>query len=303
MVDSQVIINQVLILFLMMMVGTFVRKKEMISNEVVKGLAELLLNVTSPALVIASFDFSFSQQLLYEIGQVLLYALCIHGALVGISKLVYMKYPKATRSVLQFMTIFSNCGYMGFPLLNSIYGKIGVLYGSVYVVAFNLFLWSVGVILFTGEKDGKTMKKAVVNPGIISVLIGIIIFVFSIKLPLPLSQTLESIGSMTTPLSMIIVGAKLAEMEFRSLFSNVTVYYSAFIRLIAIPIAVLCVFRAFGVKDLLLGVIVACTAMPAAAATTIFAEKYNGNATFASQCVLVTTLLSVITIPLVLTLV
>jgi malate permease and related proteins len=293
------IVNQVIILFLIMIVGYFARKKDIINSEVNKGLSELLLNITLPFMIVASFNYSFSKDMLNKALTLFVYSIIIHTTLAIISKFLYYKYPERTKAVLRFITVFSNCGYMGYPVIESIYGSTGVFYTAIFNIPWNLLCFTLGVMFYTGQRDFKTMKRAALNPGIISVCIGLVLFVFSIKLPYPIFRTLELVGSTTTPLSMIIIGSMLAEIKVKDIFSGFELYYGCIVRLILIPLAVLVVLKSFGVSDIYLGIPVLISAMPAAANTAVFAEKYDGDSAFASRLTFMTTVLSSVTIPLI----
>lgn len=301
---NEIIINQVIILFLTMVIGFVAKKRDIINNETTKKLSELLLRITLPAMIIFSYNQEFSKDLLTKGGIMLIYSVSIHILGILLGNILYWKYPDDIKNVLKYVTIYSNCGYMGLPVLEALYGQTGIFYASIYVTIFNIFTWTNGVMIFTGEKDIKTMKKALVNPGIIAVFIGLFIFIFSIKLPYPVLKTLEMFGTMTTPLSMLIIGALIANMDFKKLFSGFALYYVTAIRLIVLPLIVLIVLRILGITDVvLLGTCVTTAAMPAAANTAIFAERYNGNSGLASRIVAFSTIASMITIPIILSLI
>jgi predicted permease len=297
MMNNNPIMHQASILFLIMAVGFYAKKRRILTNDLIKGLTELLLNITVPLLTIASFHFDFSHKLLQNIGVIFAGSFGIHTLAFFLSKILFTRYPQNEKKVLQFSTVFSNCAFMGFPVLVSIYGKIGILYGSVYVVPFTIFLWSAGILIYSGKKDSKSLWRIILNPGIVAVIIGLFIFSFSVKLPAPIYQAIDLIGSMTTPLAMIIIGAMLASLKLKEVFGGLAVYYGTVIRLLLTPILALGILKLLGMKGVLLGVCVIATAMPTAANTVIFAEKFNGDATFASRIVFVSTLFSMLTIP------
>jgi predicted permease len=167
---------------------------------------------------------------------------------------------------------------MGFPVLVSIYGKIGILYGSVYVVPFTIFLWTIGIWICSepgprGQRNLDSLRRIILNPGIIAVFIGLVIFLFSIKLPDPITQAIDLIGSMTTPLAMLVIGGMLAGLKAKEVFSGFSVYYGTTIRLLVMPIIGLGILKLLGMRGILLGVCVISTAMPVAANTVIFTEK------------------------------
>ncbi|MEG2539434.1 MAG: AEC family transporter [Clostridium sp.] len=290
------ILNQILILFLVMAVGFVAGKKSIITQEVNYGLSKILINITLPFMIVSSFSFEFSKEMFHTGVTLLIISMVIHLALTVISFVLYRKNSPNIQKVLRFITIFSNCGFIGFPVVGSVFGSEGIFYTAIYNVGFNVFAWTVGVMIFKG-KDGRDFKKAIINPGIISVTIGMILFIFSIKLPFAIGETISLIGSMTSPLSMIIVGVSLCTVKFREVFSDLTLYYASFIRLIAIPVTVFFILKMLGFTSMLLGIPVLVCAMPAAANTVTFAQIYNGDVQYASKATVITTILSAFTIP------
>lgn len=294
------VLNQVFILFIILLIGFVSRRKGILNHETNRKLTDFLLNVTIPFTIISSFNQDYPKNALYSAGLVFVFSFLIHLFSILIGRLLYMKFESSSKKILWFVTVFSNCGFMGFPVLESIYGKIGVLYGSVYVIAFNIFIWTFGQMLFSGKKDLSAIKTAILNPGIIAVFIGTLVFLSPVKTPFFLSRVIDLMGSLTTPLSMIIVGSMLAEVRLRELFSGYHIYYGTAVRLIVMPALTLLSLKALGIHGSLLGVCVISAAMPAAANTVMFAEKFNGDSLLASRFVFFSTAASIITIPVVL---
>ncbi|MCX7903197.1 MAG: AEC family transporter [Caloramator sp.] len=297
--DVSRIFNQVLVLFFIMIVGYIARKKGIIEKSLNKGITELILNITLPFMIVSSFNYEFSKEMLLNAAKLYVISFVLHLSLALISKYIFYKYDENEKSVLRFALIFSNCGFMGYPVVESVFGKIGIFYTAIFNINFNIFIWTIGVMLFNSKGEKQSIKKAFLNPGLISVIIGLILFIFSIKLPLALQKTLEMVGSTTTPLSMIIIGSMLAEVEFKKLFNDKKLYYVTFLRLIAIPLITLAILKFLNYSSILLGIPVLIMAMPAAANTALFAEKYQADTNLASRCVFLTTILSTLTIPLV----
>jgi len=293
------LINQVIVLFIIMAVGFYAKKKKFLNKVVDKGLSELLLNITLPFMIVTSFNIKYEQGMVSNAQKILIYSFLIHISLIFISKLFFFKSPKNKQQVFRFITIFSNVGFMGYPVLESIYGGTGVFYAAIFNIAFNVLVWTVGVMLFTGEKNFKSMWKALTNPALIAVIIGLILFAFSIRLPVPIETSLKLVGATTTPISMIIVGSMLAEMQFKDAFSDFSVYYAAVVRLFLVPMIVYVVLKLLKVDELLLTICVILQAMPAAVMAPIISEKYGGDSLLASQCVFITTIASGITIPII----
>lgn len=295
--------TQIIVLFLIMIVGFFARKRSIINAQINKGLTEILLNITLPFMIVSSFNFSFSIDMLQKSGVILIYSICIFIISFLLGKILYLKYSERIKSVLVFSAMFSNCGFMGFPLIESIYGKEGVFYASIFNMAFTILIWTVGVGLFTGKKDISSVKKALLNSGTIAVYIGLFIFLFSIHLPVPIYKTLEMVGGITSPLSMIVIGAMLGEMNIKEVLTNMTAYFSSLTRLIIVPLAVFVSLKLLGARGMILGVLVLLAGMPVAANTAIMSEKYGADSALASKCIFISTVLSTLTIPLIMMLI
>jgi malate permease and related proteins len=295
---NQAVINQVAILFIIMGIGMFARKKKMLNDEVKKGFTDFLLTIALPCMIVSSFNQEFSMDILLNAGSILLFSVITHIASYYIGKILYFKSSDDKKNVLRYFTVFTNAGFMGYPVVQALYGATGIFYASFYSIPARVFMWTLGVMLFAKKKESSYVKQILLNPGIIAVAIGLIPFLLSFKFPAVISQTLGIMGDMTTPLSMMLIGAMLAEADIKGLFES-EVFYGSFIRLIAIPVVTLLILKAIGVTGDILGVTVVLTAMPAGSFTAILAAKYKANETFASNCVFVTTLLSIITIPLI----
>jgi predicted permease len=297
--DKSVVTVQVATLFLIMAVGFIARKQKILNPDLTKGLSDLLLNITSPFLALSSFQFAFSRDMLAAAGMVVSFAAIAHIVSIFLGKILYGRTSGATGKVLRFITIFSNCGFMGYPVIGSIFGQRGIFFTSFYVAVFNIFVWTYGIFIFTGKADRRSLAGALLNPGMAAVFLGFLLFLLSFKLPLPVAQAIQAVGSMTTPISMIIVGSMLTEVRPGDLFSGWAIYYGALIRLVVLPLAALLILKGIGFKGILLGVCVLTVAMPAATLTVPLAESNRGDVSFASRIVFLTTILSVLTIPMV----
>jgi predicted permease len=294
--NNLALLNQVLIIFMMMLVGVYCRKRNIVDEKVNKGLTAILLNITLPLNIISAFNFQYSKEMITNMFIIFSFGLLVHPISFFIGKFVYSKFSIEEKNILIFSAVFSNCAFMAFPVLESLYGKIGILYGSAFLAPFNIYLWTLGVMLYEG--DGAKFKlKNILNPGLISVAIGIVIFICSIRLPFAVNRCFEMIGSMTTPLSMIITGVIIGGMDVKKIFTRPSIYVSALVRLILIPVICALILRTIGLDEKVYGVCVLVAAMPVAAMATVFAENFGGDAQFASQNVFITTILSLLTIP------
>lgn len=293
-------VDQVIILALLMLLGAILRKCAIITDAVNKGMADLLVNVSMPMLMVASFNFQATPQMLRNAGMVLLCSTLIHVALIVLCWLVYARFKGERKRIFSFATIFSNSGFVGLPVVQGLYGNMGVFYASIYSIPFNIFIWSYGVTLFSGQKDWRSTGRNLVNMPLISTAVGLLLFLCSIHLPNPVQKTCVIVGGMTTPLSMFIIGSMLANVHPRDIFRGLDVYFLSVMRLIVAPLLTYLGLRYAGVEPLLLDVCVVLIAMPTASIVGVFAERYNSNRALASRCAFLTTILSLFTLPIVL---
>lgn len=295
--DFTKLLNLQIMMFLMMAIGAFLRKKNIITLEGKKVLTDLVIDLILPCNIIASFCIEFSPEILKRCGQVFIISCLIEVVCTFLATHIYRKFPKGKRMVLQYGTICSNAGFLGNPVTEGIYGSIGLLYASIYLIPQRVIMWSAGVSFFTESPDKKTLvKKVLTHPCIVAVMIGIVLMGTQVSLPAFLFQTINNIGRCTTAITMILIGAILAEADLKTMVTKTTVTFSL-LRLILIPLMVFVGCLVTKMPALVTGVSVILAAMPAGTTTAILAVKYNGDEEFATKCVVLTTLLSMILIP------
>jgi len=296
--SSLPLVSRVMAIFLLIVIGYIARKAKVLNKDLVRGLSGFILNVAIPFTIIAGFDRSIPKTALPDLLSTGLWAILLHGMAIILSTVAYGKLPDAERKVVSYGTVFSNCGFMGFPVVASIYGKIGVMYASIFVVVFQTFIWTYGVALFSGGRAWGKLAKALINPGIISVIIGAILWFLPFDLPVFMSDAVGFMSDLTTPLSMVVVGASLAEVPLKGLAKGWELWLGTAARIVLMPLVSLGMMRMLGVSGLPAKVAVFLTAMPVAAQSVMFAERYNADVGLASRLVFVTTVLSAFTIPL-----
>lgn len=298
------ILYQVIIIFLYMSVGFVLSKTKKISDTGVKDITGVLLSVVTPCVLISAYqqkidEFSFS--VIKGLGIAALFTVIVHIVAIIIATYFYKKEDSGRYKVNRFAAVYSNCGFMAIPILSSVLGADGVFYGSVYLAIFTFFYWTHGVIVYSGSKSSISSKALFLNAGVIGTLIALLLFLFKIKLPGILSDATNGIADLNTPLSMLILGTYLANVNWKNAFSKASLYTVSLLRLILIPVIsvfiILLIRLVIPVNSLIAQAVFIPAACPVAGVTALFAAKYGSDATYASELVAITTLFSIITLP------
>ncbi len=285
-------------LFSLMVLGLLLKKRGLITDGNKELLTDLVINVTLPCSIVKSFQMDFNSGILKSCMVIFLVAVGIQIGSYVLSYILYRGVEIRHRKVLQYATICSNAGILGNPIAEGIFGALGLLYASIYLIPQRTFMWSMGLTYFTECPDRKSLvKKVAAHPCIIAVAIGLVLMIFQLPLPGFVNQTVRTLAGANTGLSMLFIGSILAGVSLKSLWSRLTVYYG-FIRLFLVPFLVWAACYALGLDKVVTGVSVVLAGMPAASVTAILAAKYNCDEVFATKCVMSTTLLSMITVPL-----
>ena len=298
--------KQVLILYIMVAVGFICDKKGLFTEKTARGTNSLLFFITTPAIIIQSFmktEFSKDSavKLLIAFGG----AVAVHLIGIGLSSPLFRKANPDRRVVYQFACVYGNVGYMALPLAQEILGSEGVFYCSVGVIAFNIFCFTHGIWLMTKNQPGASgfkPKKLILNPGVISVLIGLPLFLFGIKLPEVIETPLSCVAACNTPLAMIVFGTYLANADLKTVFKDREIYLVALIKLAIMPLAIFGCYRLFGLTGAFLVAAMITASAPSANNTVIFTAQYGRDLNAASKTVTAVSLMSVITMPLIIAL-
>lgn len=297
------LLQQMIVLFILMLIGYYVSKKEYISDATFKQLSWIVVYVACPAMVISgsvnSGKMIEGQELFVTLGlTVLVYVVLI---LIGFVTPVILGVPKEDRGVYKVMMIFSNIGFMGFPLINSLYGANALLYAALFQIPFNVLIYTYGILVLkkkTDDSENLDLKK-ILNIGVICCIISIVIALFQIETPNFVKSTVSNLSNLTAPLSMMVIGASLTKIKFRELFTDVRLLLFCGLKLLIIPVIMLFVLKQFISNELVLGVCMVVLSTPVASMTAMLAQQYDGNYSLASKGVAVSTILSVITMPIV----
>lgn len=298
--EIDIIINQMLVLFIVMMIGYISNKKGILDENVNKKISSLLLNITAPALILSSVLNQEQKGNPSLILNVFILGIILYMILPFIGKLLakLLKVPKEDENLYEFMTIFSNIGFMGFPVVESIFGSEAIFFVAIINLLFNIFCFSYGIYLIS-ENDKVTFDfKILINPGIIVSAISIIIYITNLKLPTIMKESVLMIGQITTPLAMMLIGSSLAQIPVKEVLSEKKLYPYTFLKQLIIPIIFFLILKPFITNKLILGIIIVVSAMPVGATAIMFCNEYNGNTKLASQTIFITTLCSVVTVPI-----
>ena len=278
-------------------IGFLLCKWNIISKTAKESLTNLVIYVALPSSIVSSFLVDINVDIIKNLSIVFLLSFAIQFACLALSYLIFRNYEKTSYSVLKYATICSNSGFMGTPLVQGIYGTQGLLYASVYLIAVRIFMWSVGLSCFCDTSYKEVIKKVITHPCIIAVVIGIFFMITQIQLPNFMLTSIDGISSSTTFLSMLVIGIILSEANFKHMISKLSLFYSG-IRLCVIPITVFIVCYSLGFDPLVSAISCVLAGMPAGSTTAILASKYKGNEQLATQLVFVSTVFSLLTIPL-----
>ncbi len=298
MVDFNNLITLQLEIFILMLIGYFLTKIGMITKSSRQTLNDLVINLILPCNIIHSYMIEFNMDILKSCAAILAISILIQ---LGCHLFSHRFYPFASKEqmkVLSYATLCSNAGFMGNPLIEGIYGSMGLLYASIFLIPQRIVMWSAGVSCFTDTKGKDVFKRVITHPCIIATIIGLFLMLTQIPLPTFLDNTIDAISGCTTTFSIIVIGSILSDFPFREVVNKLSVYYS-FIRLLVVPaiVGIICVLCK--VPALVTAVATVLVGMPAGTTTAILAEKYHSDSKLAVQLVFLSTALSLFTIPVI----
>lgn len=293
--------QQVCVLFVLVATGYICRRGGLFSDAFVKGAVNLLLLVVTPCLIVHVFQRPFSKEMLANLGTTLAAAFFAHAVGIAFSETCFRRSDSMRKGVLKFGTVFSNGGFMAIPLEYALLGAEGAFYGAVYVVVFNLLCWTYGLKVMCGHLRDLDRRILFVNPGTIGMALGLPLFLTSTTLPTVVGDPVKYLSELNTPLAMIIIGYYLADARFAAYFRCAPAITASVLRLIVIPsivLAVLVALRGFGLDPTMSIALTASASAPVAAMNSMFAAKYGKDVDLSVGLVSVTTLLSVVTMPI-----
>ena len=300
--DIMVVFQTMLKLFLLLVLGLVLFKCHIFDEYTNKKISALIVNVASPMLIISSIagvEGSNKSIVFLMIGAGIL----MYIGFIILGKIInrIFPFPKKDWPVYECMVVFANTGFMGYPVLLDVFGQEAVFYASLIHMAFNFFVYTYAIMCLTKGDDSefKLNFKQLLTPGIILIFVGIFIYLFDIQLPSVLMDTINSVGSLTAPLSMMMIGSSLAVYPIKDSFTDWRSYVFAFVRLMIVPFVTMIMCRLLHIDAYYANITIITNAMPVGSMVLMLATKYNANVKIVTRNIVVSTLLSVITIPIV----
>ena len=300
--DIMVVFQTMLKLFLLLVLGFVLFKCHIFDEYTNKKISALIVNVASPMLIISSIagvEGSNKSIVFLMIGAGIL----MYIGFIILGKIInrIFPFPKKDWPVYECMVVFANTGFMGYPVLLDVFGQEAVFYASLIHMAFNFFVYTYAIMCLTKGDDSefKLNFKQLLTPGIILIFVGIFIYLFDIQLPSVLMDTINSVGSLTAPLSMMMIGSSLAVYPIKDSFTDWRSYVFAFVRLMIVAFVTMIMCRLLHIDAYYANITIITNAMPVGSMVLMLATQYNANVKIVTRNIVVSTLLSVITIPIV----
>lgn len=302
-----ILLQQMMVLFIIMMIGYVCRRIGLFGTEASKLLSGIVVNVANPALILSSSINKESviqgKELVITIGL----AISFYVVLLVIAELIprILRVDKHDYGVYKVMTVFSNIGFMGFPLLTAMYGSESLLYASLFLVPYNILIYTYGVGALSvtqenAEQEIKTVPwKKILNIGVIACIISVILYLTRLRVPQVIEDVVGTLGNLTAPLSMMVIGDAMSQMKIKELLKDKKLMIFTGIKLLIIPVIGLLFIKQLGLSEMLMGVCLVMLSTPVGSMTAMLAQQYDGNYELASKGVALTTLLSVVSMPIV----
>lgn len=295
-------LQEMMILYSICLLGLFARKKGILNKHTTVVLTQLILYITLPALILFSLNISFSFTFIKQF--IWLVSMSFVAMTIAIILSAWMRKRsnlcEHQKKVYESLTIFGNQGFIGYAVIYILFHDQGIVYLTIFNIYYLILIWTYGIYLFTKDTDTIDWKKIFFNPGILSTITGLILLFSPLSLPEKITSSLEGIGKMTIPLSMIVIGCLLADIQVKNIslmLKSSYIWKSAFVKLLFIPLSLL-PFYFFSVPFPLLATAVIVSGMPSASTISLYAQRFGADSYFASIGVLITTLLCVFTIPI-----
>ena len=289
--------GQVATLFLMMGVGFVLGRTGKLTEAGQGQMSYLLLYVVCPCVMVDSFLVEATPELKQELllgGGILL---VIYLLSLALALPFFRRQDADGRDILRFGVIFGNCGFMGLPLVESVLGGGALVYGALSVGVFNVLTWTLGVAIM-GGREAFSPRQAVLNPGVLGLAASLALFLTGLRLPAPAASAVSFLSGLNTPLAMVVIGAQLAAADLPAVFRQPRLYLAAGLRLAAIPLLTALLLLPLRLSGGFYCAMVLLSAVPTAGITSLFAQRFGRDTVLAGQLITLSTLLSIVTLPL-----
>ena len=288
--------GQVATLFLMMAVGFVLGRAGKMTEAGRSQMSYLLLYIVCPCVMVDCFLVERTPALTQEVAVGSAAALACYLLFFAVSLLFFRRQPADARDTLRFAAVYGNIGFMGLPLVQSILGEEALVYGALALLAFNLTSWTLGVLIM-GGRAAFSLRRAVLNPGVVGIGLGLLCFLSGLRFPSPVGASLSFLSDLNTPLAMVVIGGQMASTDLGRTFRRPDLYASSILKLIVIPLITALLLLPFRLPALVYCSMVILAGTPTAGTSGILAQQYNRDVGSAAQLVTLSTLLSVITLP------
>ncbi len=294
-----IVLKQVGVMFILIILGALCFKINVITKEANKYLSDFILKIICPVLIFMAYQSEYNKELLSGLLMALVLAFVTYIVLIPFASVLVRKKEGRETAIERFSAIYSNCAFMGIPLVQGIFGAEGILYITASITAFNVLAWTHGVMIMKEEISFKGLINAIKSPSIIAVFLGFICYVTDIRLPEMFDSAFRHVSNVNTPLAMIVAGATIAQTNILKALKKPRVLYIALLKLIIFPVLMTFIYMIFKPAPTVLITIAIATACPTGATGTLFAVSYNKNAAYSSELFAITTVLSALTLPLI----
>lgn len=287
-------------LFALMLIGAWLKKCGVIDDDGKRYLSDLCIKIVIPCNIFRSCLIEFNPDIFRTCGLLLVSAIVLQALCLTLNRFIFNHYPPQQKKVLQYCTIVPMSGFLGNPIAEGLYSSLGVLYTSIFLIPMRIIMWSVGTTYFVADSTvdkKKVIKNILTHPCLVAIYLGLLFMVTQIPLPKVITETTRYVGNCNSALTMFIVGTILADVKLPTMLNRDTIAFSI-LRLLLLPGVAFLFGRLIGLDKVSLGVSVLMTGMPAGATAAIFAARYNSDAPFATKCVVMSTLISMLTLPM-----
>lgn len=297
---AQTILYQIVIMFILILFGFFLYKKGTFTRRGCNQLSNFVLTAVCPILIFSSFQKKLEPQLIKGLLMSFLFAIIAHIILMLLGAIFCGKRRGDDAGVERFAVVYSNCAFLGIPLIEAVYGTDGIFYLTAYIAMFNLLSWTHGVMTLTNKMSFRSAVNALKAPAVLATIAGLVFFFLQIRLPDVIMQPLNYIASLNTPLAMLISGMTIARSDLKAAMKKKGIYLAGFLKLIAGPLILMFIMIPFNIDSVVKNTILISAACPTATSTIMFAARYGKNSVYASEIFAVSTIASAVTMPLIL---